>query len=171
MFKINGKNAFGSPLRLGLFFKVECMNLSETNWLWQGAICHVWTFQFDKHWQHSQKQLQKYNVKERDIRDDILMIFKSVQVQHTFKEQIVLLLIKTSNSTKHRKLTYLGIYLLTHTEVLFQGDYRRNFLPFLLSNFQVSMSLEHKHNKVYQGWKHVELSVFHRGNSLNSTHF
>ena len=30
-FKINGKNAFGCPLRLGLYLKVECMNLSETN--------------------------------------------------------------------------------------------------------------------------------------------
>ena len=58
---INGKNAFGCPLRLGLYLKVECMNLSETNfsrtaesqWLWQGAICHVWTSQFDKHWQQS----------------------------------------------------------------------------------------------------------------------
>ena len=45
-FKINGKNAFGCPLRLGLYLKVECMNLSETNfgrtaesqWLWQGAM-------------------------------------------------------------------------------------------------------------------------------------
>ena len=30
-FKINGKNAFECPLRLGLYLKVECMNLSETN--------------------------------------------------------------------------------------------------------------------------------------------
>ena len=71
-FKINGKNAFGCPLRLGLYLKVECMNLSETNfsrtaesqWLWQGAICHFWTSQFDKHWQQSQKQLQKYNIRD-----------------------------------------------------------------------------------------------------------
>ena len=71
---INGKNAFECPLRLGLYLKVECMNLSETNFsrtaesqrLWQGAICHVWTLQFDKHWRQSQKQLQKYNI--RDIR-------------------------------------------------------------------------------------------------------
>ena len=57
-FKIDGKNAFGCPLRLGLYLKVERMNLSETNFsrtaesqqLWQGAICHIWTFQFDKHW-------------------------------------------------------------------------------------------------------------------------
>ena len=70
-FKINGKNAFGCPLRLGLYLKVECMNLSETNFsrtaesqrLWQGAICHVWTSQFDKHWRQSQKQLQKYNIR------------------------------------------------------------------------------------------------------------
>ena len=63
-FKINGKNAFGCPLRLGLYLKVECMNLSETNFsrtaesqrLWQGAICHVWTSQFNKHWRQSQKQ-------------------------------------------------------------------------------------------------------------------
>ena len=59
-------------LRLGLYLKVECMNLSETNFnrtaesqrLWQGAICHVWTFQFDKHWRQSQKQLQKYNIRD-----------------------------------------------------------------------------------------------------------
>ena len=71
-FKINGKNAFGCPLRLGLYLKVECMNLSETNFsrtaesqrLWQGAICHVWTSQFDKHWRQSQKQLQKYNIRD-----------------------------------------------------------------------------------------------------------
>ena len=30
-FKINGKNAFGCPLRLGLYLKEECMNLSDTN--------------------------------------------------------------------------------------------------------------------------------------------
>ena len=30
--KINGKNAFGCPLRLGLYLKVECMNQSETNY-------------------------------------------------------------------------------------------------------------------------------------------
>ena len=47
------------------------MNLSETNfsrtaesqWLWQGAI---WTFQFDKLWRHSQKQLQKYNIRDKE---------------------------------------------------------------------------------------------------------
>ena len=74
-FKINGKNAFGCPLRLGLYLKVECMNLSETNFsrtaesqrLWQGAICHVWTSQFDKHWRHSQKQLQKYNNRDTKV--------------------------------------------------------------------------------------------------------
>ena len=71
-FKINGKNAFRCPLRLGLYLKVECINLSETNFsitaeshrLWQGAICHVWTSQFDKHWWQSQKQLQKYNIRD-----------------------------------------------------------------------------------------------------------
>ena len=71
-FKINGKNAFGCPLRLGLYLKVECMNLSKPNFsritefqgLWQGVICHVWTFQFDKHWRQSQKQLQKYNIRD-----------------------------------------------------------------------------------------------------------
>ena len=71
-FKINGKNAFGCPLRLGLYLKVECMNLSETNFsrtaesqrLWQGAICHVWTSQFNKHWRQSQKQLQKYDIRD-----------------------------------------------------------------------------------------------------------
>ena len=54
------------------YLKVECMNLSETNFsrtaesqrLWQGAICHVWTSQFDKHWRQSQKQLQKYNIRD-----------------------------------------------------------------------------------------------------------
>ena len=69
-FNINGKNAFGCPLRLGLYLKVECMNLSETNFsrtaesqrLWQGAICHVWTSQFDKHWRHSQKQRLAYKL-------------------------------------------------------------------------------------------------------------
>ena len=76
-FKINGKNAFGCPLRWGLYLKVECMNLSETNfsrtaesqWLWQGAICHVWTSQFNKHWRQSQKQLQKYDIRDypRDL--------------------------------------------------------------------------------------------------------
>ena len=30
-FKVNGENAFGCPLHLGLYLKVECMNLSETN--------------------------------------------------------------------------------------------------------------------------------------------
>ena len=30
-FDINGKNAFGCPLRLGLYLKVKCMNRSETN--------------------------------------------------------------------------------------------------------------------------------------------
>jgi len=72
LFKINGRNAFGCPLRLGLYLKVECMNLSETSFsrtsesrrLWQGANCHVWTSQLDKHWWHSQKQLQKYNIKD-----------------------------------------------------------------------------------------------------------
>ena len=57
---------------MGLYLKVECMNQSETNFsitaefqqLWQGAISHVWTSQFDKHWQHSQKQLQKYNIRD-----------------------------------------------------------------------------------------------------------
>ena len=47
------------------------MNLIETNfsrtaesqWLWQGAI---WTFQFDKLWRHSQKQLQKYNIRDKE---------------------------------------------------------------------------------------------------------
>ena len=71
-FKINGKNAFGCPLRLGLYLKVECMNLSETNFsrtaesqrLWQGAICHVWTSQLNKHWRQSQKQLQKCNIRD-----------------------------------------------------------------------------------------------------------
>ena len=75
-FKINGKNAFGCPLRLELYLKVECMNLSETNFsrtaesqrLWQGAIFHVWTSQFDKHWRQLQKQLQKFKRKEK-IRD------------------------------------------------------------------------------------------------------
>ena len=70
-FKINVKNAFGCPLRLGLYLKVECMNL-ETNFsriaesqrLWQGAICNVWTSQFDKHWRQSQNQLQKYNIRD-----------------------------------------------------------------------------------------------------------
>ena len=28
-FKINGNNAFGCPLRMGLYLKVECMNLSK----------------------------------------------------------------------------------------------------------------------------------------------
>ena len=71
---INGKNAFGYPLRLGLYLKVERMNLNETNFgrtaesqrSWQGAICHVWTLQFDKHWRQSQKQLQKYNIRDKD---------------------------------------------------------------------------------------------------------
>ena len=71
-FKINAKNAFGCPLCFGLYLKVECMNLSETNFsrtaesqqLWQGAICHVGTSQFDKHWRHLQKRLQKYNIQE-----------------------------------------------------------------------------------------------------------
>ena len=57
----------GCPLHLGLYFKVECVNLSETNLsktaesqgLWQGVVCHVLTSQFDKRWQQSQKQLQK----------------------------------------------------------------------------------------------------------------
>ena len=71
---INGKNAFEYSLRLGLYLKVECMNQSETNFsitaefqqLWQGAISHVWTSQFDKHWQHSQKQLQKYDIRDKN---------------------------------------------------------------------------------------------------------
>ena len=32
--------------------------------LWQSAICHVWTSQFGKHWRHSQKQLQKYSIRD-----------------------------------------------------------------------------------------------------------
>ena len=36
----------------------------ESQRLWQGAICHVWTSQFDKHWRQSQKQLQKYNIRD-----------------------------------------------------------------------------------------------------------
>ena len=67
---INGKNAFEYSLRLGLYLKVECMNQSETNFsrsahsqrFWQGAICHVWTSQFDKHWGQSQKL--KYNIRD-----------------------------------------------------------------------------------------------------------
>ena len=51
-----------------------CINRGETNfsrspkfqWLWQGAIYHVWTSQIDKHWRHSQKRLQKYDI--RDIK-------------------------------------------------------------------------------------------------------
>ena len=59
------------------------MNLSETNfsrtaesqWLWQGAICHIWTSQLDKHWRHLQKQLQKYNVRDIDnLRQEVLAI-------------------------------------------------------------------------------------------------
>ena len=69
-FQINGKNAFGCPLHLGLNLKVECMNLSETNFsriaesqkLWQGAICHVWTSQFNKHWRQSQKENYKTTI-------------------------------------------------------------------------------------------------------------
>ena len=71
-FNINGKNAFGCPLRLGLYLKVECMNRSETIFsrtpesqqIWQGAICYVWTSQFDKHWRQSQKQLQNYYIRD-----------------------------------------------------------------------------------------------------------
>ena len=52
--------------------KVECMNRGETNfsgspkfqWLWQGAKYHVWTSQIDKHWRHSQKRLQKYDIRD-----------------------------------------------------------------------------------------------------------
>ena len=68
----NGKNAFECPLHLELYLKVQCMNGSETNFsrtaesqrLWQGAICHVCIFQFNKHWRQSQKQLQKYNIRD-----------------------------------------------------------------------------------------------------------
>ena len=57
---------------MGLYLRVECMNLIETNFsrtaesqrLWQGAICHVWTSQFNKHWRQSQKQLQKYDIRD-----------------------------------------------------------------------------------------------------------
>ena len=57
---------------VALVLKVERMNLSETNFsgtaesqrLWQGAICNVRTSQFDKHWRQSQKQLQKYNIRD-----------------------------------------------------------------------------------------------------------
>ena len=64
----------GCLLRLGPYLEVECMNQSETNFsitaefqqLWQGAISHVWTSQFDKHWQHSQKQLQKYDIRDKN---------------------------------------------------------------------------------------------------------
>ena len=77
-FKINSKNAYECHLRLGLYLKAECMNRSETNFsrtaesqrLWQGAICHVWTSQFDKHWRQSQKQLQKYNIRDSQSQSD-----------------------------------------------------------------------------------------------------
>ena len=54
----------GCPLSLGPYLEVECINQSETNFsrtaqsqqFWQGGICHVWTFQSDKHWRHSQKE-------------------------------------------------------------------------------------------------------------------
>ena len=73
LFNINGKNAFECPLRLGLYLKVECMNQSETNFsrtaqsqrFWQGAICHVWTFQLDKHWGHSQKERLAYKLVDK----------------------------------------------------------------------------------------------------------
>ena len=58
-----------------MYLKVECMNRDETNFsrtaksqrLWQGAICHIWTSQFDKHCRHSQKQLQKYSIRDIGI--------------------------------------------------------------------------------------------------------
>ena len=58
-----------------LYLKVECINLRETNFsstaesqrLWQGAICHVWTSQFNRHWRKSQKQLQKYNITDKKL--------------------------------------------------------------------------------------------------------
>ena len=83
-FKINVKNAFGCPLRLGLYLKVECMVQSETNLsrtpesqrLLQGAICHVWTSQFNKHRQQSQKQLQKYNIRDCDAIYSTAVCFK-----------------------------------------------------------------------------------------------
>ena len=62
----------GCPLHLEPYLEVECMNQNETNFsrtaksqrLWQGAICHIWTYQFNKHWRQSQKQLQKYNIRD-----------------------------------------------------------------------------------------------------------
>ena len=69
-FKTNGKNAFGCPLRLGPYLKVECMSQSETNFsrtahsqrFWQGAICHIWTSKLDKHCRHSQKESLAYKL-------------------------------------------------------------------------------------------------------------
>ena len=60
----------GCPSRLGPYLEVECMNRHETNFsrttqsqrFWQGAIWHVWTSQFDKHWRHSQKERLAYKL-------------------------------------------------------------------------------------------------------------
>ena len=49
------------------------MNRGETNFsrspkslrFWQGAMYHIWTSHFDKHWRHSQKRLQKYDIRDR----------------------------------------------------------------------------------------------------------
>ena len=37
---------------------------AQKKWLWQGAIYHIWTSQIDKHWRHSQKRLQKYDIRD-----------------------------------------------------------------------------------------------------------
>ena len=63
------------------------MNRSETNfsrtaesqWLWQGAICHVWTSQFDKHWRHSQKERLAYK-----LVDIYLDLVHSLDLKHLF---------------------------------------------------------------------------------------
>ena len=63
----------GCPLHLGPYLEVECMNQSETNFsrtaqfqrFWQGAICHIWTSQLDKHWRHSQKERLAYELVDK----------------------------------------------------------------------------------------------------------
>ena len=75
----------GCPLRLGPYLEVECMNQSEINfsrtaqsqWFWQGAICHVWTSQLDKHLIHSQKERLAYK-----LVDEIWLSIGGLQKKH-----------------------------------------------------------------------------------------
>ena len=115
-FKIDGKNAFGCPLRLELYLKVKCMNLSETNFRRTQSPSGYGNVSLAMSWTSNSTNtgdIHKNNC--RNIILDISLINRHIK-QARLKDTLHLAPLFSKHHTKMALVAYLWIEKVGHCQ-------------------------------------------------------